>query len=130
MRAVESIVGEPVNVQEARNLYRFEQKWKTAGFDRRSQFKRMKQPIINAFVDFYSQFRNPSAHGYKLNADRLERIEVIDVQALATKFMLGYIKTNAKKTDEAIRLLNANHGLIEKLLKGRDEPVTIKTRRK
>ena len=121
MRAMETIVGEPVNINEMRNLWRFEKRWQKAGIDRRTEFKRMNQTMIEAFIDLYSSFRNPSAHGYKLDANRLERIEVIDVQALATSFLLRYLDANSKSWAVAADTLKADHSLIEDLFKRQEE---------
>lgn len=125
MRAIESIVGEPVDLRDSRKRERFGRKWESVGIDFGTDFSRARTPFIETFVEYYGKFRNPSSHGYLLGSKRLTRTEVIDVQALALTFLNSYISKNTsvkeakvslKPNDKAIKTLvgSKNNGYISK----------------
>lgn len=113
MRVIESLVGEPINLQDPRKVAKFEKRWYALNLDPNFSIPRLKAPMLKVFCDFYDRYRNPSAHGYKLKAKRLSREEVIDVQVLSTCFLVEYLKCNKRSLDDSIAHMQVDLSALE-----------------
>ena len=117
MRIAESIFGElsQKDLQDSAKKYKLTNKLSGTGIDLSSKFIRDGSNLAAKYVEFYDKYRNPSAHGYKLDKSRLTRKQATEVQILGAQVLLAVISTRRIATDTALAALQVNKSAVTDL---------------